>query len=304
MSHTSMSLERAKASTTPVSGVVLGSDPQATAIVAAAERGRANTDRSRARSARRRQAALRWVSPVALVVLWQIASSTGVLDPKTLASPRDLAATAWELTESGKLTEAVLVSLERAWWGFLIGAVAAVVLGAITGLSRIGDALVDPLMQMVRTIPLFGLVPLFIVWFGIKEEPKIYLVALGVVIPLYLNLVAALRSVDPELLELATSLRLSAVERVRHVILPAVLPGALVGLRQSLGVAWLALIVAEQINAGAGLGYLINNARDFLQTDVIVVGLLAYAALGLITDSMVRVLERRALRWRDEGVTA
>ena len=299
-----MSLERAKASTTPVSGVVLGSDLQATAIVAATERGRANTDRSRARSARRRQAALRWVSPVALVVLWQIASSTGVLDPKTLASPRDLAATAWELTESGKLTEAVLVSLERAWWGFLIGAVAAVVLGAITGLSRIGDALVDPLMQMVRTIPLFGLVPLFIVWFGIKEEPKIYLVALGVVIPLYLNLVAALRSVDPELLELATSLRLSAVERVRHVILPAVLPGALVGLRQSLGVAWLALIVAEQINAGAGLGYLINNARDFLQTDVIVVGLLAYAALGLITDSMVRVLERRALRWRDEGVTA
>ncbi|WP_241901470.1 ABC transporter permease [Nocardioides houyundeii] len=300
MSQTSMSLERAGARTTPAAGVGLGSDPKSTVLARAAAPGRAGG----ARSARLRAAALRWVSPLALVVLWQVASSTGLLDPKTLASPADLAVTAWELTESGKLTEAVLVSLQRASLGFLIGAVAAVVLGVITGLSRIGDALVDPLMQMVRTIPLFGLVPLFIVWFGIKEEPKIYLVALGVVIPLYLNLVAALRSVDPELLELATSLRLSTLERVRHVMLPAVLPGALVGLRQSLGVAWLALIVAEQINAGAGLGYLINNARDFLQTDVIVVGLLAYAVLGLITDALVRVLERRALRWRDEGVTA
>ncbi len=245
---------------------------------------------------------MRWISPLAVLAAWQIASSTGVLAPEVLASPRDLADTAWELYQDGSLTEAIGVSLRRAALGFLLGATAAVLLGLVTGLSRIGDALVDPLMQMVRTLPLFGLVPLFIVWFGIKEEPKIYLVALGVVIPLYLNLVAALRDVDPDLREAAASLRLTPWEKARHLVLPAVLPGALVGLRQSLGVAWLALIVAEQVNAGAGLGYLINNARDFLRTDVIVVGLLCYAVLGLLTDALVRVLERRALRWRDEGV--
>ena len=255
--------------------------------------------------ARRRQlngwTVLRWLSPLILLAVWQTASSTGVLDPKDLASPVDLARTARDLWTSGQLGEAILVSLERAAYGFGIGAVAAVVLGTWVGLTKLGDALVDPLMQMVRTIPLFGLVPLFIIWFGIKEEPKIYLVALGVVIPLYLNLVAALRNVDPDLDELAVTLRLTRLERVRHVLLPSVLPGALVGLRQSLGTAWLALVVAEQVNAGAGLGYLINNARDFQQTDVIVVGLIAYAVLGLLTDALVRVLERRALRWRDEG---
>jgi sulfonate transport system permease protein len=154
---------------------------------------------------------------------------------------------------------------------------------------------------MLRMLPLFGLVPLFIIWFGIKEEPKIYLVALFVVVPLYLNLVAALRGVDKDLSEVADTLRLSAAERWRHLYIPAVTPGLLVGVRQALGMAWIALIVAEQVNAGAGLGYLINNARDFLRTDVIVVGLLCYAVLGLVTDSAVRLLERRALRWRGDA---
>lgn len=244
---------------------------------------------------------LRWASPLILIAIWQFLSSSGVLEARILASPIDLAAKAVELWNDGILGEAILVSLQRAALGFALGAVIALIIGTWVGLSRLGDALLDPFMQMVRTIPLFGLVPLFIIWFGIDEEPKVYLVALGVVIPLYLNLVAALRGVDPDLNELAVTLRLTRLERVRHVLLPSVLPGTLVGLRQSLGTAWLALVVAEQVNAGAGLGYMINNARDFQQTDVIVVGLLAYAVLGLITDALVRVLERRALRWRDEG---
>lgn len=247
---------------------------------------------------------IRWASPVVVLVLWQVASATGLLAEQTLASPVQLAGTAWELIQDGTLQEAVLVSARRAALGFLLGAAVAVVLGTIVGLTALGDAVVDPLVQMLRMLPLFGLVPLFIIWFGIKEEPKIYLVALFVVVPLYLNLVAALRGVDKDLTELATALRLTTAERFRHLYIPAVTPGVLVGLRQALGSAWIALIVAEQVNAGAGLGYLINNARDFLQTDIIVVGLLCYAALGLVTDSIVRLLERRALRWRDEGVTA
>lgn len=247
---------------------------------------------------------IRWLSPVAVLVLWQLASSTGLLTEKTLASPVQLAQTTRELLEQGRLQDAVIVSARRAALGFLLGGTVAVVLGTVVGLSRLGDAVLDPLVQMLRMLPLFGLVPLFIIWFGIKEEPKIYLVALFVIVPLYLNLVAALRGVDKDLVEAAAALRLTTVERFRHLYVPAVTPGVLVGLRQALGSAWIALIVAEQVNAGAGLGYLINNARDFLQTDVIVVGLLCYAVLGLLTDSAVRLLERRALRWRDEAVAS
>lgn len=240
----------------------------------------------------------RLLSPLALLVLWQLASVSGVLEPQTLEAPTTILATAWDLMTSGELPEALLVSLRRAAAGLVLGVAAAVVLGTFAGLSKTGDAVIDPPMQMLRTLPLFGLVPLFILWFGIGETPKIALVALGVVIPLYLNLVAALRGIDPDLREAAASLRLTRREQLRHVIAPGAMPGALVGFRQSLGVAWLALIVAEQINANAGLGFMINNARDFLRTDVVVVGLLAYAVLGLLTDALVRAFERRALRWR------
>ena len=247
---------------------------------------------------------LRWISPLAILLAWQLASSTGVLPEKTLAGPGQIFGTAVDLTQSGQLPEALLISLQRAMFGLLLGTLIGVVAGVVAGVSRIGDLAVDPPMQMLRTIPLFGLVPLFILWFGIGETPKVLLVALGVFVPLYLNLVAALRGVDPELLEVAATLKLTRTERWRHVIVPAVLPSALVGFRQSLGIAWLALIVAEQIAASEGLGYMINNARDFLQTDIIVVGLLAYAVLGLVTDAFVRVLEKRALRYRDEGLRA
>ncbi|MEH3053127.1 MAG: ABC transporter permease [Patulibacter minatonensis] len=247
---------------------------------------------------------LRWLSPLALLALWQVASSTGLLPEQTLAGPGQILQTTVDLTRSGQLPEALAVSLQRAFLGLVLGTVFAVVAGVIAGTTRAGDLALDPPMQMIRTVPLFGLVPLFILWFGIGETPKVLLVALGVVVPLYLNLTAALRGVDPELLDVASTLGLGRAERWRHVVLPAVLPAALVGFRQSLGIAWLALIVAEQIAASEGLGYMINNARDFLQTDVIVVGLLAYALLGLLTDALVRVLERRALRYRDEGVIA
>jgi sulfonate transport system permease protein len=151
---------------------------------------------------------------------------------------------------------------------------------------------------MLRTLPFLGLIPLFILWFGIGEEPKIALVALGVAFPLYLNVHSGIRNTEPQLVEASTVLGFTRAERLWHVVLPSAIPQTLVGVRQSLGIAWLSLIVGEQVNADAGLGYLINNARDFLRTDVIVVGLVVYAILGLVTDALVRLLERRALRWR------
>ena len=174
----------------------------------------------------------RWISPVLLLGAWQLASASGLLSPKTLAAPSEILSTAWHLTVEGDLPRALLVSLRRAVLGLLLGVSAAVVLGAIAGLSRAGDALVDPPMQMIRTLPLFGLVPLFILWFGIGETSKVALVALGVVIPLYLNLVAALRGIDRDLYEVAATVKLTRAERVRHILIPGALPGALVGFRQ------------------------------------------------------------------------
>jgi sulfonate transport system permease protein len=247
---------------------------------------------------RRRRGWPRLISPLALVVIWQIAGSTGVLPQRLLASPSRILSAAWSLIQAGTLQHALAVSLTRAGTGFAIGAVVGVALAVVAGLSTLGEYTVDPPMQMLRTLPFYGLIPLLILWFGIGESPKIGLVAFGVMFPLYLNTFAGIRGVDPEFLELARVQGLGRVALLAHVVLPGALPSILVGLRQSLGVAWLALIVAEQVNADAGLGYLIDDARDFLRTDVIVVGLVVYSALGLLTDAAVRLIERRALRWR------
>jgi sulfonate transport system permease protein len=175
---------------------------------------------------------------------------------------------------------------------------AGTVLGLAAGLTRIGEDFVDPTVQMARTLPHLALLPLMILWFGIGETPKIVIIALGASFPIYLNLFAAIRGVDRKLLEAGGMLGLSSSEVIWHVVLPSAVPGFLVGLRQALGIAWISLVVAEQINATSGIGYLVMNAQEFLQTDVIFDGLLVYAALGLATDRLVRSLEDRLLAWR------
>jgi sulfonate transport system permease protein len=255
--------------------------------------------RRRPRSARSRLAFLRRsVSPVVLLLIWQLLSSTGILEATTLASPAAIATRAIELVQDGTLGPATLVSVRRVVLGFLIGATVALTLAVVAGLSRLGEDAIDPPMQMLRTLPHFGLIPLFIIWMGIGEQPKIALIALGVTFPLYLNTLAGIRGIDRRTLEAARSMNLSRTQTIRHVIIPGSLPHALTGLRQSLGIAWLSLIVAETISANSGLGYMINNAKEFLLIDVVVVGLAVYSLLGLATDSLVRFVERKALAWR------
>jgi sulfonate transport system permease protein len=251
----------------------------------------------------RRAGWLRLISPVIVLALWQILSSAGVISQQKLPSLSTLWTTAVHLitTDSptyGTLQHAMLVSLERVAIGFVIGGGLAVILATVAGLSRFGENAIDPLMQALRTLPLFGLIPVFIVWFGIGESPKITLVALAAAIPLYLNTFAGIRGVDGKLAELGQVLGLKRSEMIRQIILPGALPTILVGLRQSLGTAWLALVVAEQINANAGLGYIINQGEQFLQQNVIFVALIVYLILGLLTDYIVRLIERRALAWR------
>ncbi|GAB3762709.1 ABC transporter permease [Nocardioides ginsengisegetis] len=225
-------------------------------------------------------------------------SSAGVIPERTIASPQQIAVTAVGLVQDGTLGTATLVSIQRVAIGFAIGAAVGLVLAVLAGLSGLGENTIDPPMQMLRTLPHFGLIPLFIIWMGIGEAPKLALIALGVSFPLYLNTLAGIHSIDRKTSEAAQAMGLSWPQRIRHVVVPGALPQTLVGLRQSLGIAWLSLIVAETISAHSGLGYMINHARDFLQTDVIVVGLAVYSLLGLATDAVVRFIEGRALAWR------
>jgi sulfonate transport system permease protein len=246
----------------------------------------------------RKWALLRWASPVALVLLWQLGSAVGVIPQDVLPAPSLIAEAGLELVGNGQLADALRVSGIRVAEGLLLGCVVGVALGTAVGLSRWVEATLDPPMQMVRALPHLGLIPLFIVWFGIGELPKVLLVALGVSFPLYLNTYSAIRQVDPKLFETAQVLGFSFWQRFREIIVPSAAPQILVGFRQSLAIAWLTLIVAEQINADKGVGFLINNARDFLRIDIIIFGLIVYALLGIGTDAVVRVLERRALRYR------
>jgi sulfonate transport system permease protein len=248
----------------------------------------------------------RWrriVSPLAVLVIWQLVTVAGLVSASKLPPPTTVAHEAVTLVTTnspayGTLQHALVVSLERFAAGFALGAAVALLLAVPAGLSRLGEDVIDPLMQMLRTLPLFGLVPVFIVWFGIGQLPKLLLIALGTAIPPYLNTFAGIRGIDGRLIELGQVLGLRRSEKLRHIIVPGALPSVLVGLRQSLGVAWLSLVVAEQVNANAGLGFMINQATQFLQNDVIFVALLVYTLLGLVTDGLVRALEGRALAWR------
>ena len=269
-----------------------------TATTLAAPPATTRAPRARRSGATRLSFLRRWVSPLVIVAVWQVLSSTGALDEETLASPRQIAATAADLVAAGTLQSAILTSVQRVGIGFAIGAVIGISVAVVAGLSRIGEDALDPPMQMLRTLPHFGMISLFIPWFGIGETSKLALIAMGATFPLYLNTFGGIRNIDRKVLEAAGAMGLSWPQRVRHVVIPGALPQTLVGLRQSLGIAWLSLIVAETIAASDGLGFMINKARDFQQIDVIVVGLVVYSLLGLLTDALVRLIERRALAWR------
>ncbi len=246
--------------------------------------------------------ATRLVSPVAIILIWQIASMTGFLSSRTLASPGEILGAAGRLIASGELVTGLAVSFLRVLLGFSIAFIVGVALALAAGLSRFGETAIDPPLQMLKAMPFLGLLPLFILWFGIGEAPKIGLVAFGSVFPIYLTLHGGIRGIDRKLIEAGRTLGLRTSGIIHHIIIPGALPSLLVGVRYGLSVAWLSLVVGEQINASSGIGYIITYARDFLQTDVIVVCLMVYALMGLLTDGLVRLIEAYALRWRPEAI--
>ncbi|QJD99586.1 aliphatic sulfonate ABC transporter permease SsuC [Massilia forsythiae] len=238
-----------------------------------------------------------WVLPLLLVVAWEAAARSSLLSSRILPEPWAVATAFYELARSGELWTHLRVSLWRATAGFGLGAGLGLALGLLNGGSRRAEVLLDTTLQMVRNIPALALIPLVILWFGIDEAAKLFLLSVGVFFPMYLNTFHGIRSVDAGLVEMARSYGLSGWALYREVILPGALPSILVGVRFSLGLVWVLLIVAETISAQAGIGYMTMNAREFLQTDVVLVGILLYALLGKAADLLARALERRLLRW-------
>ncbi|MBL1080688.1 ABC transporter permease [Streptomyces actinomycinicus] len=254
--------------------------------------------RRRRLSPGRRLPAARLAGPLLVVALWAAASAAGRLDPGAVPAPWTVLKTAAHLWTEGTLPGDVLTSLQRAAYGFAIGLTAGITLALASGLSRAGEALIDGTVQLNRAIPTLGLIPLFILWLGIGETFKIAIIAIVVYIPIYLNTHAALSGIDSRYVELAEVQGLSRFAFVRQVVIPGALPGFFVGLRLGVTGSWLGLVVLEQINATSGLGYLMFQAQNYGQSDVILVGLLIYGVFGLVSDSVVRLIERRVLSWR------
>ena len=238
-----------------------------------------------------------WIVPVSLVVIWQLLSQLGVMPTRILPAPTQIVEAAIRLASSGELFRNVGISLYRALAGFLIGGSIGLSLGVLNGLSRPAEHLLDSSLQMIRNIPHLALIPLVILWFGIGDPARIFLVALGVFFPIYINTFAGIRAIDPNLLEMGKVYGLRSQQLFWRIVLPSALPSMLVGLRYALGLMWLTLIVAETIAANSGIGYMAMNAREFMQTDVVVLSILLYALLGKLADSIVRVLEHWWLPW-------
>jgi sulfonate transport system permease protein len=243
------------------------------------------------------QRILPWIVPIALIALWQTASSLGWLSTRVLPAPIEVINAAWTLAASGELWTHVKVSAGRALLGLAIGGSLGLAFGLLTGSLRLAETLLDSSFQMLRNIPALALIPLVILWFGIDETAKLFLISVSVFFPIYLNTFHGIRNVDPGLIEMGRTYGLNRRQLYMQVVLPGALSSILVGLRFSLGLMWVILIVAETISAQAGIGYLTMNAREFLQTDIVLVGILLYALLGKLADLFARGLEHYWLRW-------
>jgi sulfonate transport system permease protein len=241
---------------------------------------------------------LPWLAPLTLLCVWEASSRLGLVSSTSLPAPSQVLAAAVRSASHGGLWGHLGASALRALAGLLIGGTLGLVLGLASGLSRTLQLVLDGPLQMLRAIPALALVPLVILWFGLGEGAKLFIVAITVLFPVYLNTFHGVRSVDPQLLEMARVYKIRGLTFYREIILPGALPSILVGLRYALGLSWLVLIVAETLGAQRGLGYVAMTAREFMQMDMLVLTIVLWAALGKLADVFARRLERWLLPWQ------
>ncbi|MCY8823376.1 ABC transporter permease [Bacillus atrophaeus] len=239
------------------------------------------------------------VLPFVIIAVWQIAGSMEIVSATVLPTPLVILLTFKDLIVSGELFVHLKISVYRAAAGFLSGAGLGLLIGLLVGFSRKTEHYIDPSLQMLRTVPHLAVTPLFILWFGFDETSKILLIALGAFFPVYINTFLGIRGVDSKLFDVAKVLEFPWYRQMTKLILPAALPSILLGIRLSLGIAWLGLVVAELMGSSEGVGYMIMDARQFSQTNKVFVGIIIFAVVGKLTDSFVRFLERKLLKWRN-----
>ncbi|OZU87619.1 alkanesulfonate transporter permease subunit [Virgibacillus indicus] len=238
-----------------------------------------------------------WVLPIVIIVLWQILGQYKIITSTLLPTPVEVVQAGIRLFNTGELQEHVLISTQRALIGFVIGGLVGFIFGLLNGTILFVEKMVDTTIQMVRTIPHLALIPLVVLWFGIDETAKIFLVAVGVMFPIYINTFNGIKNVDGKLIEMGSVYGLSRWKLFTNIILPGSLPAILVGIRYALGVMWISLIVAETIGADSGIGFMATSAREFMQMDIVVLTIVLYAILGKLSDFVAKVFERRLLKW-------
>lgn len=238
-----------------------------------------------------------WVLPIGVIILWQVLGQYKIITSTILPTPWEVVQASVRLWKSGELQQHVFISTERALIGFVIGGVIGFVLGLLNGTILFFEKTVDTTIQMIRTIPHLALIPLVILWFGIGESAKVFLVTLGVLFPIYINTFNGIRNVDRKLIEMGSIYGLSKWKLFSNIILPGALPSILVGIRYALGVMWTSLIVAETIGADSGIGFMATSAREFMQMDIVVLTIVLYAILGKLSDFIAKLFEHRLLKW-------
>ncbi|MGD0153350.1 MAG: ABC transporter permease [Thermacetogeniaceae bacterium] len=238
------------------------------------------------------------ILPLAILVVWQGLAQAGLIQPLILPSPTRVAATLWSMLVSGQLEKHALTSILRVLQGFGLAALLGIVLGMAIGLSSTLDRTTDLAVQVLKPIPPLAWIPLAILWFGIDEPSKIFIIFLGAFFPILLNVITGIRNTDSKFVELAKILEVSRWKFIRQVVIPGALPAIMTGLRVGLACAWMCVVAAEMIAASSGVGYLIMDARQLSQTDVVVVGMIVIGVIGKIMDDLIRRLEHRLIGWR------
>ncbi|UKS29244.1 ABC transporter permease [Paenibacillus sp. HWE-109] len=237
--------------------------------------------------------------PIIVLIAWQVLGQFGIISSLLFPTPIRIINAGIRLIQTGELYDNIKISVLRALSGFVLGGSLGLAFGIFVGLFRKTERALDPTVQMIRMVPHLAIAPLFILWFGIGETAKVLLIAKGAFFPLYINAFLGIRGVDNKLFDVTRVLGFSKWKQIIRLTIPGALPHILLGVRISLGVSWLGLVVAELMGSTSGIGYMMSDARQFSKTPVVFVGILIFAVFGIVADSAVRLLERKWLSWQD-----